>query len=235
MTNSGFVISHSFVIRHSALDISPDMLHSLPDLTAGILITAYWARALRLAYKMKKQTGNAANFSPPETLGRRIRMLWRPLVALWIAHLFVNAFTGQLHLPYLLRPLAPHPIVAWLAVAIIALCVGATLACWKRMGKSWRMGINPDEKTQLIVTGPYAYIRHPIYAIQSLMLLATMALLPSPLMLAACVLMLTFLQWEARREEKYLRLHHGAAYEEYCQRTGGFVPRSLRAYRAVSL
>jgi protein-S-isoprenylcysteine O-methyltransferase Ste14 len=51
------------------------------------------------------------------------------------------------------------------------------------MGKSWRMGINPNEKTQLIVSGPYAYIRHPIYAIQSLMLLASMILLPSPLML----------------------------------------------------
>jgi protein-S-isoprenylcysteine O-methyltransferase Ste14 len=102
------------------------------------------------------------------------------------------------------------------------------------MGKSWRMGINPDEKTQLIVSGPYAYVRHPIYAIQSLMLLATMLLVPSPLMLAAGVAMLTFLQWEARREEKYLSVHHGSGYLEYCQQTGGFLPKSFRAYRAAS-
>jgi len=207
------------------------MVHSLPDLLAGILITAYWARALRLAWKMRLQTGIAANWTPPEALGRRLRMIWRPLVVFWIVHLFINAFTGEFHLPWLLKPLAHSAILAWLSVTIIAAGVLATLVCWKRMGKSWRMGINPDEKTQLIITGPYAYIRHPIYAIQSVMILATMALLPSPLMLAAGILMLTFLQWEARREEKYLVVHHGNSYVEYCHRTGGFLPRSLRAYR----
>ncbi len=206
------------------------MVHSLPDLLAAILITAYWARALRLAYKMRKQTGIAANWTPPEALGRRLRMIWRPLVLFWIVHLFINAFTGESHLPRLFKPLAHNAILAWTCVIIIAAGVAATLVCWKRMGKSWRMGINPDEKTQLIITGPYAYIRHPIYAIQSLMILATMALLPSPLMLAAGILMLAFLQWEARREEKYLVVHHGNSYVEYCQRTGGFLPRSIRAY-----
>src|SRR5258705_9210786 len=206
-------------------------MHSLPDLIAGILITAYWARALRLAWKMRRQTGIAPNWTPPEALGRRLRMIWRPLVLIWIAHLFINAFTDEPHLRHLLRPLAHNAILAWLSVTILAAGVLATLVCWKRMGKSWRMGINPDEKTQLIITGPYAYIRHPIYAIQSLMLIATMTLLPSPLMLIAGFLMLTFLQWEARREEKYLVVHHGTRYAKYCHHTGGFLPRSLRAYR----
>ena len=209
------------------------MLHSFPDLIAALIITAYWARAMRLAYKIKKQIGNAANFTPPEKLGRKIRLLWRPLVVLWIAHFFINSFTAQEKLPFILRPLAQNQILSWLCVAILAAGLAATLICWKRMGKSWRMGINPDEKTQLIVSGPYAYVRHPIYAIQSLMLLASMVLLPSPLMLAAGLLMITFLQWEARREEKYLSAHHGEGYLDYCRQTGGFVPRSLRAYRST--
>jgi len=207
------------------------MLHSLPDLAAAIILTAYWARAMRLAYKMRLETGNAANFSPPEGIGRKIRILWRPLVVIWIAHFFINAFTYQEKLPFVLHPLARNQIVSWLAVTILAAGLSATLLCWKRMGKSWRMGINPNEKTQLIVSGPYAYIRHPIYSIQSFMLLASMALLPSPLMLVACLLMLTFLQWEAHREEKYLVIHHGAGYLDYCRQTGGFLPRSFRAYR----
>jgi len=207
------------------------MLHSLPDLCAAFILTTYWARAMRLAYKMKKQTGNAANFTPAEDIGRKIRILWRPLVILWIAHFFINALTQEQKLPFILRPLAHSSILSWLCVAILAAGLLATLLCWKRMGKSWRMGINPAEKTQLIVSGPYAWIRHPIYAIQSLMLLASAALLPSPLMLASCLLMITFLQWEARREEKYLVIHHGEGYVDYCRQTGGFVPRSFRAYR----
>jgi protein-S-isoprenylcysteine O-methyltransferase Ste14 len=207
------------------------MHHSLPDLSAALLTTAYWARAMRLAYKMRQQTGNAANFTPAEDIGRKIRILWRPLVVIWIVHFFINALTEEQKLPSLLRPLAHNQILSWICVAILAAGLSATLLCWKRMGKSWRMGINPNEKTRLIVSGPYAYIRHPIYAIQSLMLLASMALLPSPLMLISCLLMLTFLQWEARREEKYLAVHHGAGYVDYCRHTGGFLPRSFQAYR----
>jgi protein-S-isoprenylcysteine O-methyltransferase Ste14 len=228
--HSGLVILSSLVIRHWSFS---RMLHSLPHLIAALIVTAYWARAMRLAYKFKKQTGNAANFTPPEDLGRKIRILWRPLVLLWIAHFFINALTSQPKLPFLLRPLAQNQILSWIAVAILAAGLAATLICWKRMGKSWRMGINPNEKTQLIVSGPYAYIRHPIYAIQSLMLLASAALLPSPLMLISCLLMITFLQWEARREEKYLVIHHGQGYIDYCRQTGGFVPRSFRAYRGA--
>jgi len=194
-------------------------------------MTAYWARAMRLAWKFKKQTGNAANFTPPEDLGRKIRILWRPLVVIWIAHFYINALTGEEKLPFLLWPVAKNQILAWLSVVILAVGLAATLLCWKRMGKSWRMGINPEEKTQLIVSGPYAWIRHPIYAIQSLMLLASAALLPSPLMLISCLLMLTFLQWEARREEKYLVVHHGQSYADYRRQTGGFLPRSFRPYR----
>lgn len=209
------------------------MLHSTTDFIAALLLTAYWARAMRLAWKFKKQTGNAANFSPPEDLGRKIRILWRPLVVIWIAHFFLNAFTGQQKLPRFLRPLAHNPLIAWLSLALLAIGLLATLVCWKRMGKSWRMGINPEEKTQLIVSGPYAWIRHPIYAIQSLMLVASMTLLPSPLMLTSCALMIIFLQWEARREEKYLLIHHGDGYRDYCRQTGGFLPRSFRPFRSA--
>src|SRR4051812_39430531 len=120
------------------------MLHSLPDLTAAILILAYWARALRLAWKMRKQTGIAANWTPPEKLGRRLRMIWRPLVLFWIVHLFINAFTDESKLPRVLLPLFHNQIISWTCVLIIALGLSATLICWKRMGKSWRMGINPD-------------------------------------------------------------------------------------------
>src|SRR5438045_9034843 len=99
--------------------VRQQMLHSLPDFSAGILITAYWARAMRLAYKMRKQTGNAANFIPPEDLGRKIRLLWRPLVVLWIAHFFINALTAQQKLPSILRPLAQNPVISWISLALL--------------------------------------------------------------------------------------------------------------------
>jgi protein-S-isoprenylcysteine O-methyltransferase Ste14 len=201
-----------------------------PALVFGIVLTAYWGRVLRLVYKIRRQTGRDANFRPPERTGQWLRVIWYPAVAIWVGYPYLVAFTPHGRLPMALRPTEWPAGVGWAAAVVGAAALLGTLVCWKRMGKSWRMGINPDEKTQLIVSGPYAYVRHPIYALSSLLMLATMAAIPSPLMLAVGVIHLGLLQWEAKREEKYLVVHHGPAYEEYCRRVGRFVPRSFTPF-----
>jgi protein-S-isoprenylcysteine O-methyltransferase Ste14 len=121
-------------------------------------------------------------------------------------------------------PLFSSIIAQWIGVAVALFCLLATRVCWKRMGKSWRMGIDPGEKTVLIFTGPYAYVRHPIYALSSLMMIATVIVLPSPIMISIAVLHLLLLQWEARREERNLSRIHGQQYDQYCSRVGRFIP-----------
>ena len=198
-------------------------MHNLPALIIGLVMAFYWARVLRLAWKEKRRTGQAANLFPPEPLGRALRIIWFPTIALWIALPLFAALTRQ---PWsFLHPLYTNPIVAWSALAIAIAAFVATLVCWKKMGKSWRMGINPNDKTQLVITGPYAYLRHPIYALSSLLMLCTMAILPSPAMLIVGVLHILLLQWEARREEQYLTALHGPTYADYASKTGRFVPR----------
>jgi protein-S-isoprenylcysteine O-methyltransferase Ste14 len=196
-------------------------------LVLGIILAAYWARVVRLAIKARRRTGRAANFVPPEPLGRGLRMVWYPVVVAWIVHPFVRAFTTSPQ--WIVRPLYDVAAVAWLAVIVAAAALAATLVCWKRMGRSWRMGIDPGETTKLVVTGPFAWIRHPIYALSSLLMLASLACLPTPLMIALATVHLIFLQWESRREEHHLTAVHGAEYERYCASTGRFLPRLSRA------
>jgi hypothetical protein len=100
---------------------------------------------MRLAWKMRQETGNAANFTPAEDLGRKIRIFWRPLVVIWIAHFFVNAFTSEPKLPLILRPLAHNQALSWLCLAILAAGLAATLLCWRAWANP-AMGINPNEK-----------------------------------------------------------------------------------------
>lgn len=193
-----------------------------PALIIGCIMAFYWARVLRLAWKEKRRTGQAANLLPPEPLGRALRIVWFPTIVLWIVLPLLAAFGVYCSI---LRPLYVMPLVAWVALAIAILAFVATLICWKKMGRSWRMGINPDDKTQLVITGPYAYLRHPIYALSSLLMLCTMVIVPSPAMIVVGCTHLLLLQWEARREEKYLTALHGNTYANYARRTGRFVPR----------
>ncbi len=197
----------------------------LPALIVGILLVAYWGRVLRLVYKIRRTTGHSANFAPSEPLGLLLRVLWYPVVVIWILHPLISAFR-----PRWIAPMFDVPAVSWIAVIPAVAAFVGTLVCWKRMGKSWRMGINPEEKTQLIVSGPYAYVRHPIYALSSLLMLSSVVIVPTWLMALVGLLHLTLLQWEASREERYLLQHHGRSYADYCRRVGRFVPRSFRPY-----
>lgn len=192
----------------------------------ALIVGAYWARVLKLVYKSYRQTGQNAGFWPAEKLGRVLRFVWFPAISLWFIIPIVVAFRGT-------RYLWSIPALEWIGVAIAFFAFGFTLICWRRMGKSWRMGITPGERTQLIFTGPYAYVRHPIYALSSLLMLASVLAVPALAMIVIGAVHLFFLQWEARREEQYLVRTHGADYEAYLRCVGRFVPKSLIAYRGA--
>ena len=196
-----------------------------PSFCIGSIVVSYWARVLRLVRKTRRTTGHGANFLPPEQLGRALRMVWLPVVVLWIVVPLLVTFWDHQLPP--LRPLWNQLVLRWFAVSIAVAALAMTLVCWKRMGRSWRMGIDPNEKTQLVVTGPYAYVRHPIYALQSLLLLASFVAVPNLAMLCISLIGMLLLQWEARREEQYLLRAHGEQYEHYLRRVGRFVPKAV--------
>jgi protein-S-isoprenylcysteine O-methyltransferase Ste14 len=91
------------------------------------------------------------------------------------------------------------------------------------MGKSWRMGVT-RERTELIMDGLYAYIRHPIYAFSILLMLCTVVVVPTMPMVAVAVLHIALMILKARNEERFLLSLHGEAYARFCRATGRFFP-----------
>jgi protein-S-isoprenylcysteine O-methyltransferase Ste14 len=199
------------------------MTANLPASAVGLIVVIYWGRVVRLALKIRRRAAHSANVIPPGIGGWITRAIWLPVVCLWICiPLLGPAINGRV---WLVRPIYDLPIVGWIAAAVALACLVFTWMCWKRMGKSWRMGIDPAEKTLLIVTGPYAHVRHPIYALSSALMLATVVADPVPLLMVVAVAHLVLLQLEARREERHLAHVHGQPYLDYCATTGRFVPR----------
>jgi protein-S-isoprenylcysteine O-methyltransferase Ste14 len=205
-----------------------------PGLAVAIIVAFYWGRVLHLAAKARQQDGHGAHLIPPEPLGRILRLIWFPIIALWVAIPLLIGTAARLPARPLFALVYLNYPAAFLGVLVAAASLAATMVCWKRMGREWRMGIDPTEQTRLIVTGPYAYVRHPIYALSQLMMLGSLIAVPVAAMAALALLHILLLQWEARREEAHLLRVRGEQYARYMGRVGRFLPRSRTPYVPTS-
>ncbi|QOV88488.1 isoprenylcysteine carboxylmethyltransferase family protein [Humisphaera borealis] len=205
--------------------------YSIPLLVIGGTVAFYWQQVLHMARRQRKRTGKAANLVPPEPLGRLLRLLWAPVIVLWMVLPLSAAFWPNP--PTAFAPVHSFHGIGWICAAAVVGGLLVTRRCWKQMGRNWRMGIDPNEKTSLVFEGLFAYVRHPIYALSAGMMIATMLALPTPAMLIAGTLHITLLLWESAREERHLVATHGADYQAYQRRVGRLMPRSLRPYGRV--
>lgn len=202
--------------------------HRVLEFILAIEIAVYWGTVLVKSYRLARKIGRDPNVIPREKTGRRLRIVWVPTVLVWCILPWVTALWSAHQRPVIIRPLGETSAIG-VAAAILGAGLGllalwATFVCWRKMGRSWRIGIDPNEKTQLIITGPYRMVRHPIYALSILLMLCSVAVIPSLLMTIAAVIHITMLQLEARREEHYLTSVHGADYQSYMQTVGRFIP-----------
>ena len=184
----------------------------------------YWAGVFIHARRIRKRIGYSPNLKPR---GARERLLWAGwmlVVVAWIGQpLFVG---GNSRLPGF--QIGESLLLPITLVAGLALTVGgylATLWCYRIMGNAWRIGINRQEKNQLVTQGPYRWIRHPIYAFQAVMLTGGILLLPTLCSVAILLIHLGCVLAKARDEETYLLTVHGDVYRDYLSRTGRLFPK----------
>ena len=99
------------------------------------------------------------------------------------------------------------------------------------MGRAWRIGIDPENRTDLAEHGPYRWIRHPIYSGWLVMLVGHVLVVPHPVVDVAALLTTAGVVVEALREERHLHRTFGERYARYARATGRFAPRLWGARR----
>lgn len=110
-------------------------------------------------------------------------------------------------------------------LAVTAAGILLTLYAQIAMGESWRIGVDPGERTALVTDGPFAWVRNPIFSAMIPTALGLAMLVPSPVAIAAVVALAVALELQVRVvEEPYLLRIHDDAYRWYATRTGRFVP-----------
>jgi protein-S-isoprenylcysteine O-methyltransferase Ste14 len=141
---------------------------------------------------------------------------------------------GWVYLPFAAVAVAvrrgewPHPEVLWPAgLALMALGIGLRFVCIRRMGGAART--HKHKAKRLVDSGPYAWVRNPLYIANTGAFLGFILLCGLPwLALASWVLLWAFYHAIARYEETVLAEGFGADFQEYRRKVPLWIPRPPR-------
>ena len=124
---------------------------------------------------------------------------------------------------------ANYTLPGWAGWIGVLLAAGALFLFWRAhadLGLNWSPSLEIREKHELITRGIYGVIRHPMYASQWLLSLATPLLLQN--WIAGFLNFLVFIPFyllRVKAEEQMMLDSFGAPYQEYLQKTGGVLPK----------
>jgi protein-S-isoprenylcysteine O-methyltransferase Ste14 len=181
-------------------------------LTFGVRIVVQWRRTGSTGV-----LGFASDATPLERFAG----------VLFVTGLLAGAAAPILTLLDVLEPIpaldgtAGHAIGVVLGVGGVLLTFGAQLA----MGDAWRIGVDPEERTELVTGGPFRLVRNPIYSAMIPTVLGLVLMVPNALAIVAIVTLVVALELQVRLvEEPYLMQVHGEEYASYAAQVGRFVP-----------
>lgn len=139
----------------------------------------------------------------------------RALLAIAVISLFSLVDTGGLEVHDTVLPV--------LGIAIVACGLG--FAVWARVhiGRNWGMPMTIKEEPELVTSGPYRLVRHPIYTGILTAVVGT-ALAVNLLALAVAAALGVFFIYSAKVEEKNLGAIFPLAYPAYRARTKMLIP-----------
>jgi protein-S-isoprenylcysteine O-methyltransferase Ste14 len=125
-----------------------------------------------------------------------------------------------------LDPLSPKALIEGAVVLVLMLgAVWLFNASSRTMGKNWSLVARTREDHQLVQTGPFAVVRHPIYVALFQFLLAMAISYGHVHQLIFAIPVYAFATWmRVRYEERLLRAQFGAEYDAYATRVKRFVP-----------
>lgn len=114
----------------------------------------------------------------------------------------------------------------WLGVALGLLAVPGALWVFASLGRNVSETVLTKAHHTLVTTGPYRWIRHPLYATGGVLVLAVGLMAASWfILLFALIALATIRLVVVPLEERELEAKFGDAYRRYRERTGALVPR----------
>ena len=182
----------------------------MPVYAYAILAAGWLAWMARFVFQsFKGKTGS------PAKLDRRAR--WGML---FIAIAYALVWQG----PFWTRSPGPWRIAGSLLFFVVASVLSWT--SMRALGRHWRFDAGLDADHELVRSGPYRVVRHPIYTSMFCMLLGTGFLLatPLPLLLPSISLFIIGTEIRVRIEDRLLASRFGDQFRDYQRRVPAYIP-----------
>jgi protein-S-isoprenylcysteine O-methyltransferase Ste14 len=168
---------------------------------------------------------------PGLTTGRTGAWLRSPWFYLASSALFFGlCYFGWIPLPW---TVSPHIRAVMLTLGSLLYFPGMSFVLWGRLALGKNYFVSTGFGAQLfaghqpVTSGPFALVRHPMYAGLILAALGSLLIYPTwTTLLFACFAPLITVR--ARREEAALVLEFGEQWQAYCKRVPAFFPRLIK-------
>jgi protein-S-isoprenylcysteine O-methyltransferase Ste14 len=147
--------------------------------------------------------------------------------------LLATSFTGLFILPVIYVATGEpqgadytfHPLLAWLGTAVFAAALIGFYRTHRDLGRFWSVTLEIRQTHELVTTGVYRHVRHPMYAAFFLWAVAQALLLPNWIAGAAGLVGFgTLFGLRVWREERMMEAAFGDAYRAYAARTWRVIP-----------
>jgi protein-S-isoprenylcysteine O-methyltransferase Ste14 len=177
--------------------------------------------ALRLYFRIRSGLFREPLYSPKEPIGY---IVFRSIVGVpLLLAVFLYCFSpGRYAWSYLALPVVlriPGVVLAVLALLLLA---------WahRTLGGNFTTSLAPKNSHSIILSGPYALIRHPMYLAYFLLFIAAFLISENWVIGMTGLTIIGMLMTVRRvREERFLIERFGDTYREYREKTGAFFPR----------
>lgn len=143
------------------------------------------------------------------------------IITITIVVLLLHTNRLEFLITYQLFP--SSPLIQYMGAFICAAGIAFAIRARIHLGRNWGMPMSLKEKPDLVTTGPYHFVRHPIYTGLLAAILGT-NISGSFMFLVWFLFSATFFIYSAKKEEKMMLLEFPDEYPAYMKRSKMIIP-----------
>ncbi len=163
-----------------------------------------------------KRTGiNPVKFSQEETAINFVGKAYKIISAMAFATVAINAFIPKAMLFLIPIDYLENDILVWIGIGLVHLAFLIIFNAQRNMANEWRIGIDNENKVNLITKGMFSITRNPIFLGVIFVFVGLFLIIPNTVTVLILVTGVLLIQIQVRLEEEFLRNTLRDEYKSY--------------------